>query len=665
MADLTPEQAISKLRTLPEEQQRQVLQQLSPETRSGILKQLGQPGAGTGAGTGTAPGNPTDTVGPVPAWYTKAGLKEHGYRMARAVLDFLPTAGGIAGGIVGGGAGLETGPGAIATAGTGAAAGGVIGEDLKLSGERMIFPESKGWTPGPQTGKEVAKDLAIQGGVQGLSEVTGRVGSNLLTPFFKYMRETAAASKASGVRLLPSEAHGEAQGYIERFLKGSILTEGKMERFRVAQNDETKQAAQALATSIFSGGANATPLEIGKAVQQGIDTYTEAFRAQQNQMYGAIDAAVKEKAVQVPVKKTVGAGFLQQTKTVMKTELQGPAMPSTAGLKTFAKEQLKLLNQQEKILDPALLSSSRKMLETIANSPDRVTFQAMASTRSDLLALTRKLDEALPGKQAGFAKKLAGLADSAMMDAAKNSGIPGLEHSIRQANDLTAETHRMFEQELVKKVVDSKKPEYISRFLLGKSVGLQETADLMRMLPANAKQPLQKQMVLDALRQATNRKTGMFKEKQFADTLMNLGDERGATVFGAKNWQNISDLTKLLERIHGSSEQARGSGASLQNFSVMKNLFLTFAAPLGLASTHGAVAGAQSLAAEWVGLNILADAMTHPEASAKILDYVRKVARAAPYAGTGAVNVGKGQTRVSRDLKAIRDKHVAAMQPAQ
>src|ERR1039458_211432 len=40
MADLTPEQAIEKLRALPEDKQRQVLTRLSPEARKGILSRL-------------------------------------------------------------------------------------------------------------------------------------------------------------------------------------------------------------------------------------------------------------------------------------------------------------------------------------------------------------------------------------------------------------------------------------------------------------------------------------------------------------------------------------------------------------------------------------------------------------------------------------------------
>lgn len=54
MADLTPEQAIEKLRTLPEDKQRSVLMQLSPEQRKGILTQL-KSGGGTPPKTAPTP----------------------------------------------------------------------------------------------------------------------------------------------------------------------------------------------------------------------------------------------------------------------------------------------------------------------------------------------------------------------------------------------------------------------------------------------------------------------------------------------------------------------------------------------------------------------------------------------------------------------------------
>lgn len=659
MADLTPDEAITKLRTLPEDQQRAVLEKLSPDVRSGIMTKLkAAPGAPATPGKRPAPGNPRDDLTAVPAFWSKRGLREFGYRAVHGILDAFPTAGGVAGGIAGAGAGVESGPGAIATAAAGATAGGVLGEDLKLPLERKIFPASKGWGPGPTTAADVAKDLAKEGAIQGLSEATGRLGSMAMSPIAKYFGDTAIASARSGVKLLPSEAKGGAESYIEKFLKGSVLTSGKMEKFRVLQNAQTRQAAEAVADQLsnFSG----TPEAAGKLVQDGLKKYTAAFRAQQNQMYGDIDKAVQEKMVYTPVKKTVGKGFMQQTKTVMQGELQGPAMPSMAPLKKFASEQLARLNQQEKVMDPALLSSSRSFLENVMKAPEKVPFGAMADSRSDMLALSRKLDEALPGKQAGFAKKLAQLADQSMMDAADQSGIPGLSDAVRNANDLTRETHEMFEQQLVKKVVASKRPEVISKLIAGNAVGNEETRNLMTMLPDTVKPVVRKQLMMDAFQQSIDKESGYFNERAFAKNVLKLGDERGEIVYG-KNWSNVKDLAGIMGKINGPTGITGGSGAALQNFSVLKNFLLTVAGPFGLAGAHHPLAAAGSIGGEYAALNILASATTNPETAAKVVKAARVAARGTPYAAVGGYEVAKGQTKVTRDLQAIREKHASQL----
>jgi hypothetical protein len=304
------------------------------------------------------------------------------------------------------------------------------------------------------------------------------------------------------------------------------------------------------------------------------------------------------------------------------------------------------------------------MLQTIINSPPKVTFKAMSATRSDLLGMTRQLDDALGGKQLGFAKKMAGLADDSMMDAADKSGIPGLPDAIRNANKLTADTHAIYEQALIKKVVETKKPEVISRLLGGNAVGLQETRDLMNIMPAAIRPAVQKQVVLDSIRRSTDIQTGMFNEGKFAANIAKMGDDRGNIVFG-KNWKNIQELSQLMNKINGPTGMTGGSGAALQNFSVIKNLMLTVAAPLGLASSGKPMAAAGSLAAEWATLNTFASAITNPETSGKVLEGMRKLVKVSPYLATGAFEASKGQTKMTQDLKAIRDKHAAQMQPTQ
>jgi hypothetical protein len=408
-------------------------------------------------------------------------------------------------------------------------------------------------------------------------------------------------------------------------------------------------------------------------VQQGLEQHTAAFRVQQNQMYSDIDAAVQEHVVQTPVQQVTGAGFHQQVKTVMKETLEGPAMPSTAGMKEFAGKQMALLKQQEKILNPNLLAKSREMLQTIIDSPPNVTFKAMSATRSDLLGLTRQLDDALGGKQLGFAKKLAGLADESMMGAADKSGIPGLPDQIRAANKLTADTHAIYEQALVKKVVETKKPEAIASLISGKSVGLEETRDLFKVLPKEIHPAVQRQVLVDTMRQSSNILTKNFNERKFAEKIASMGDERGSVIFG-DNWKNIRELSGLMERINGPVGLGGGSGAALQNAGLIKGIIsgVGTTVPTVLAATGHADQALKVAAIEGVSFlgvavtyRALASALTNPEATVKLLKVARGAVRATPYAATGAVEVGRGQTKATRDLKAIRDKHTAQMQPTQ
>ena len=576
--------------------------------------------------------------GKVPTWR----------KTVHGALDTLPTVLGIAGGIAGGGAGIETGPGAIATGALGAAAGGALGEDIRQAAEEKIFPNEPKMTP-----KEAATGIVKQGAVQGLSEATGRVGSKILSPVARYFGDTAEASEKAGVRLLPSEAAGKAPSYAEKFLKGSVLTSGRMEKFRVAQNAETKAAVDKVANSIadFRG----TPEELGQLVQNGMKEHERAFRTIQNQMYDDIGKSVNERTIKVPVTTTkqVPTGVLDQygkptytavNTTTLQEKVVDDVMPSTVELKKFAGQELKKLDQVEKVLDPNLLGQSRSMLENILKAPNNMPYSAMRAARSDTLAKVRELDQALAGKQAGLAKKMAGLFDDSIMDAVQKSKIPGLEDAVRKADAFTANEHKMFEQQLVKKVVETKKPETIATLIRGKNIGNEETRDLFNILPEKLHQPVQRQILVDTMRQSMNNVSKAFNERKFAETISGIGDERGQIIFGP-NWKNIKELSGIMEKINGPVGMQGGAGAALQNFSILKNLMLTAAAPLGLAARgeYGAAAG--SLAAEWSSLNALASAMTHPATAAKMLKVAQGFVRTLPYVATGAISVERGQRR--------------------
>lgn len=536
----------------------------------------------------------TVSANPVEPW-TGDWFKQKGYNAVRIGANLLPVAGGIVGGVVAAGAGVPTGPGDVLVATAGAAAGGAAGEGLRRVVNNLVFNEP---TRDP---KELMKAMALEGGIQGVSEATGRVGAIPLKAAERYFAETGLRSAQAGIRLLPSEAHGKAPSYIEKFLRGSVITSGMIDRFRVAQNVESQAAVDGLANGIatFSG----TREDLGNLIQRGIEKHTADFRATQRALYDAID------------KKAAGV------------------MASTGPLKAFAKQALKELTEEEKLVDPSQLSATRSMLERIVSAPNNMSFAAIADARSSLLALVRDTNVPLAGKRAGLAKKLASLADDAMIDAAQKSKIPGFEQDIRYANSVTRTEHQLFEQNLVRQVVKTKKPEAIASLLCRSSVGLEEARGLFTVIPANLHAPIQRQVVLDVADGAIDKTSGMFNERKFAQRMDALGDDKGRIIFGS-NWSNVKKLSEVLGHISGPSGLGGGgSGASLQNFTMLKNFVVaaSSAVPIGLAARgEYETAGLTALgtaATEALFLRSLAVAMTHPEMTAKVLKVAQVLVR--------------------------------------
>jgi hypothetical protein len=600
----------------------------------------------------------------------------------RKLLDLLPTAGAAGFGFLAGVPGAVTGPADIPITAGAAGVGAGGGEALRQTLSEKLFPFDSRLTPA-----ESARGIGVQAGFGALAEGSGRAIGLAVNPALKYFRETAQASEKAGFRMLPSEARGKAPHFTERMLKGNILSGPQMERFRTAQNAETKAAVDKIADSIsnFKG----TPEELGQKVQEGIAQHKEQFRKLQNQMYEDIEKDVDERTVKVPIITQVPSGVLgPDGKPLMKniTRLQDQVidnvMPSTKGLKAFAREKLAELDQQAKIMQPELLAKARGMLSAIEKSPDRVPFSTVKNARSDYLGIARQLDQALEGKAAGFAKKMSQLYDESMMDAAQKSGIPGLVDKVRAANKFTADEHQMFEQALVEKIVKTKKPEVIATMLRGNTIGNQETRDLFRILPEKLHDPVRRQLLVDTMRQSTDLNTKVFNERRFAEILGKMGDERGKIIFG-KNWNNVKDLTAALSQINGPAGlEGGGSGSAFQNIAFIKNVLslATGAAGGGFVGASGgpvgAGIGAAVGAAVGEGINLLGDVvqfrtlayiMTHPETATKLIKGVHALIRGVPYITTTTINeaggVQKGLDRVKAEAKRLQEKITPAPQP--
>jgi hypothetical protein len=525
--------------------------------------------------------HPPATIGAAPSPTSGAGAKRTGYTYLEKGLEFLPMAGGIAGAI----AGAPSGPGAVAGAGLGGAAG---------EAGRQLIRRAVGWSAPPTSG-QAATDIAKEGASQAAAEATGQVGSRALKPIGEAMSKTAI--RGSRVPLLPSEAGvgGSGTKRLEAFTSHFLPSAPIMTAFRERQT----QAAE-------------------DVIEQEIKRISP-FRGTAEQAYELTQNAVKQG--RQSLKKDVNAAYKAVDQLT-----QGRVQPDIRNVKAVADKLLKEIQQQKVLMDPELLKDSERMLEQIKSAPDQVPYQAVADSRSDLLSLGRKLDEALPGKRAGMAKLLAEEMDKSMMTAAQKSGISGLETQVRVANSLNREMHRKFEQKLMTSILDSKNPELLAGYL--QKAGLSEIRDFNSLLTKPQQRLMQSQIVREALRDTSGK---MRPPMEFAQHFNKIGESRAKEIFGA----NYAPLKKLADTLGKIGDEKKGGMAAM--FHNYQYLFSSLGAPLALATGHplGAAAIAGKMGIETVATRKLARVLTNPAKAARTVDLIQRGLHGAPYAVYG------------------------------
>ena len=565
------------------------------------------------------------------------------YGASRAVLNALPTAGGVVGGYLAAGAGAESGPGDLLIAPAGAAAGGGVGESIRQAGMREMFPYEHRDTP-----KESAIKIAAQAGSQALSEFTGRLAGRAVTPAIRSLSKTASESEKAGFRMLPSEAHGTPPNVFESYPKGSIFTQGKMAEWRVAQNQETEKAARDLADDISKKalGKTTSREEAGNIIRKGIESHMAKFRAMQTAMYNKVN------------------------------KLAATLNPSRTDMVAFAKKELDRLNAAQRAGGQSQLSPFRERLQSIVNNKlPRAPFSAMKDLRSAILAEARNDNELLSGPEKGFLKKMAGIIDQSIMDEMKKSGIKGLPDLWRSANSFTREEHEIFEKKLIENLAANKNPEDIALVLRGNSpnaisqIGIQETRDAMSVIPKQLIPRVQKQILLDTIYEATGKGSKSFDEQVFAKKMLQIGDERGEVLFG-NNWPKIKEFAGLLNKV---TDKTGLNAASLSNPEIMKQVgriaLEAVVSASGVTSTGAShsvsvLAGLAPIAGEAALWKTVAAALTNPASAAKFLKGVRLVLRGIPYAATGAANELGGKKSLNK-MKELRDEVEKRKPPAQ
>lgn len=169
------------------------------------------------------------------------------------LLDWLPAAGATVGGILGGAAGIESGPGAIATAAGGATLGGGAGESMRQNINRIVG------NPAPASATEAAKDIGKAGVIGGASDLIGGLTTKALAAgLAPLMRTEAGALMQSavkpGIKATAKAMAGNADPASTPIVK-TLLNEGvnvtpggieKLTRIIKASNDDIKAALDAV-----------------------------------------------------------------------------------------------------------------------------------------------------------------------------------------------------------------------------------------------------------------------------------------------------------------------------------------------------------------------------------------------------------------------------------
>jgi hypothetical protein len=539
--------------------------------------------------------------------------------------DALPPLGATIGGIVGA-------PGVV-TGMAGAALGAGAGEAVKQGIKRFIRHKDY-----PATSEDAAFDIGVQGTFGAGSELAGQAFSKPLHSLEAGFAKTAA--RGSRLPLTPAQAGvgGAASRTVEGFLGHAIPSKGIMDEFRAKQLARAGEIVEEEMgrLSTFKG----TQEETGRATQKALNESRTRMKGEVAKAYAAIDQLTESQTKRVPKQVTQLSSLVDEfgkpmnyEKRVLEKKQVGGVQPSTRELQHDVIPLLREIQQQKKLIPPQLLADTESLLDRIRKSPDNVTYEAMARSRSDLLAISRKLDEVLPGKRAGIAKLLAKKMDDSMMKAAEDSGISGLPDQIRVANTMTREMHEKFESDLVKKIMESGKPEQVAAYM--KSGGLQDIRHLNSLLDPVAQRRVQAAVVQDAFTEAFDPVTKELDPGKFARNIHSLGRERGQELFG-ENYDNVRQVADLLAKL--GPQTGAGMAAGMHNWTYMRAIPVAGAAALFGHPEAGAIM-LGGVGAETIFLRKVASALTNPARSARTLHYLALAAHGAPYAVYGLARV--------------------------
>ena len=235
---------ITDFMALPQDKQLALLKRLPRDNQDRLLSQVK---ARRTQSKGPAP---TASVSPIPKWSDPGGIPYHLRDIRNRVIENLPNIGGIAGGLVGTGAGAESGPGAIATGAIGAAAGGGLGEGARQAIMERLYPNAPKMAP-RQAAAKIAEQAAVQGAYDIVGHGVGKVGKALPATGREFLAAKEAigptVERVQGVevpQLLAERTPNTAGAALQRSLKKSGMGKRQFEKVGEEQQAAVKEAVR-------------------------------------------------------------------------------------------------------------------------------------------------------------------------------------------------------------------------------------------------------------------------------------------------------------------------------------------------------------------------------------------------------------------------------------
>lgn len=353
--------------------------------------------------------------------------------VAEAVVNQLPTAGALVGGL----AGAETGPGAIGTAALGAAGGEAL---------RQIVSRLAG-LPAPQSAGGAAKGILEQGALGGATEGGARLAGYALRPLTGFIGTLGPRSAEDAALKAMAEKEGwrlpayaiPGSGRAAALARG-LAGIGEASLFgapevRVAREEGGQAMVASLEKWLGSlGGVQGGPEARGDVIQQAIQGARDNFGRLASQYYDTVDRMAAGNRVNLRAAKA-----------------EARAMVARSGQKEFP-----------------LTGGVSAAVEDIANAPDDVPFATAAAMRSKYQAASRG-EGIFGGRETGETKRMGQLLDSAIDASGRSLKSRAAVAAFRKANSFYAGGAEIFDSSTIGLLM-RKDPELVANLIRGADV---------------------------------------------------------------------------------------------------------------------------------------------------------------------------------------------------